>query len=56
MFAFLIRQAVGIATVTSPIWGAALLAMWIKRDRKNHANRKTTGSAITLNHTVNTGI
>lgn len=55
MFAFFIRQMLGIATVTSPIWGTALLAMWIKHDRKNHEGRKTTGSATTLNHTINTG-
>lgn len=48
MFANLLRHLVGVAVVTSPVWGAGILCALIIRDRKSHQGRRTNGSATAL--------
>ncbi|PYE23926.1 hypothetical protein C8J32_10639 [Rhizobium sp. PP-CC-3A-592] len=56
MLALIARQVLGLFVVSSPIWGAGLLALWIKKDRRSHQGRKTSGSATSLVFTTSNGI
>ena len=48
MFALLLRQLVGVAVVTSPLWGAGILCALIMKDRRSHQGGRTSGSATAL--------
>lgn len=48
MLTFVFRQLLGVAVVSSPIWGAAILCTLLRRDRKNSHGMKTVGTATAL--------
>jgi hypothetical protein len=48
MLALIFRHLLGVVVVSSPFWGAGLLCAWIRKDRKSHQARKTSGSATAL--------
>ncbi|WP_158032259.1 hypothetical protein [Rhizobium rhizosphaerae] len=48
MLGLLARQVIGIAVVSSPVWGAGIVWLWLRRNRKDLEGSKTDGSASDL--------
>lgn len=56
MLALIARQALGLIVITSPLWGAKLLTLWIKKNRRDFYGSDTSGSATYLAASIRDGL